>query len=77
MDESPPRPPSAPPGMPRWVKAFLLVIGAIVVLLVVLAITGVLGGQHGPGRHLPSGRPSPAPVTEPPVAYVLPADRVP
>jgi hypothetical protein len=40
----------SPPGVPRWVKAFAIVVG-IVVLLVVAAMF-VIGGRHGPGRHL-------------------------
>lgn len=37
------------PGLPRWVK----VSGAVVVLLVLALIAVLLmtGGQHGPGRH--------------------------
>ncbi|MCA1677326.1 MAG: hypothetical protein LC799_35815, partial [Actinobacteria bacterium] len=36
------------PGMPRWVKVFLMVGVALVLLLVVALVTGV-GGDHGPG----------------------------
>jgi hypothetical protein len=39
-------------GMPRWVKAFLIIALVIVVLLVVLLLTG---GEHGPGRHMSGG----------------------
>lgn len=40
------------PGTPRWVKAF----GIIVIVVVLLAVVGVLiGGEHSPGRHTPSG----------------------
>jgi hypothetical protein len=39
-------------GMPRWVKALLLVIIALVVILGSLALFGVWG-DHGPGRHGP------------------------
>ncbi len=41
-------------GMPRWVKASgvsALVMGVLVVLM----LTGLIGGAHGPGRHLPPG----------------------
>lgn len=38
----------AHPGMPRWVKAFV-VVGAL--LLVLIVVTRVTGGGHGPGRH--------------------------
>ncbi len=39
-----------PPGMPRWVK----LMGLALVVLVVLAVLAMLllGGDHGPGRHL-------------------------
>jgi hypothetical protein len=44
--------PGSPMGMPRWVKAFVIV-GLVIVLLVV--VTLLLGIKHGPGRHtLPS-----------------------
>ncbi len=47
------------PGMPRWVKMSAIIVGALVLLVVILAVTGVLGGQHGPGRHLPGGHTPP------------------
>lgn len=59
-------PPSGSPGAPRWLKVSLIAVGAIVLVLVLLAITGVLGGQHGPGRHAPGGAPPPTGVMEPP-----------
>ena len=40
----------AGPGMPRWVKVFLLVSLAVALLYAVASVTGV-GGDHGPGRH--------------------------
>lgn len=40
-----------PPGMPRWVKVFVLIV--ILVILVVVIIMFVVGGDHGPGRHAP------------------------
>lgn len=39
-----------PPGMPRWIKVSLAVVGVLVALLLVLKLTGV-GGEHGPARH--------------------------
>ena len=40
------------PGTPRWVKVF----GIIVIVLVLLVVARVfIGGEHGPGRHTPSG----------------------
>jgi hypothetical protein len=40
------------PGTPRWVKVFGIIV--IVAVLLVVAIMFV-GGEHGPGRHTPSG----------------------
>jgi hypothetical protein len=40
------------PGPPRSVKVFGIVV-IVVVLLVVAAM--FIGGEHGPGRHTPSG----------------------
>lgn len=40
-----------PPGMPRWVKVFV-----IIVILLILLIGGFMlfsGGEHGPGNHAP------------------------
>jgi hypothetical protein len=39
-----------PPGTPRWVKVFGLIILALVVLVVVVLVTGI-GGAHGPSLH--------------------------
>ena len=39
-------------GMPRWAKISLIVVGALVALFIVLNLAG-LGGEHGPGRHMP------------------------
>jgi hypothetical protein len=43
---------STPPGTPRWVKVSAII--AIVLVLLVLITMFVVGGNHGPGRHLPS-----------------------
>ncbi len=40
------------PGTPRWVKVFAIIV--IVVVLLVLTMM-FIGGEHGPGRHTPSG----------------------
>lgn len=71
---SPPRYPdsnSGYPGAPRWVKVFGMILGALILLVVVLRLTGV-GGRHGPGRHLPSGEPAaqtaPSGTTEKPAS---------
>jgi hypothetical protein len=46
---------------PRWVKAF----GIVLAVLVVIFIAGLLiGGGHGPGRHLPSSGPTSSASTE-------------
>jgi hypothetical protein len=39
-------------GTPRWVKVFG-VIALVLILLVVVML--VIGGNHGPGRHASSG----------------------
>ena len=39
--------PGAKTGMPRWVKVFLLIGVALIVLITVMLLTG-----HGPGRHM-------------------------
>lgn len=55
MADAPRSPDSRPHTRPRWVKVSIIV-GILVLLVVILALTGVLGGQHGPGRHLPGAR---------------------
>ena len=59
------REPAPPPDRPRWVK----VLAAIAVLvLVAVAVMAIIGGEHGPGRHLPGGdgEQHTAPQHEPP-----------
>jgi hypothetical protein len=41
------------PGTPRWVKVFGIIV--IVVVLLAVASMFIVGGEHGPGRHAPSG----------------------
>lgn len=52
-------------GMPRWVKAFLIIAIVLVLLGVVALLTGRggPGGGHGPGRHIPSGLGGQAPTS--------------
>jgi len=45
--------PPAYPGTPRWVKVSAIVVLVLILLFAIVAIVG--GGNHGPGRHLPSG----------------------
>jgi hypothetical protein len=42
-----------PPSTPRWVKVFGIIVGVVVLLVVAMMFIG--GGEHGPGRHTPSG----------------------
>jgi hypothetical protein len=42
------------------VKVFVIIALVLVLLAVVVLVTGV-GGDHGPGRHMPSGGPSDTP----------------
>jgi hypothetical protein len=51
MAEPPLYPEAKPHTRPRWLTVSLIVVGALVLLIVILALTGVLGGEHGPGRH--------------------------
>lgn len=41
-----------PPPRPLWVKVSLVVLLVIIAVVVVMAI---VGGEHGPGRHLQGG----------------------
>ncbi len=41
------------PGRPLWVKVFGIIV--IVVVLLGVARMFIGGGEHGPGRHTPSG----------------------
>jgi hypothetical protein len=47
----------SPPQMPRWVKVFGIVLILVIVLVAIMLLTG---GNHGPGRHfslsLPGGQ---------------------
>ena len=45
----------SPIGTPRWVKVFGIIALVLVLLLGILLLTGI-AGDHGPGRHLPTGR---------------------
>jgi len=41
------------PGVPRWVKVSGII--AAVLALLVVAVMLLVGGEHGPGRHLSAG----------------------
>ena len=41
------------PGAPRWLKVSGIVVLILVLLLVIVMLAS--GGNHGPGRHAPSG----------------------
>ena len=43
-----------PYSTPRWVKIVGIIALVVVLLVAILMLTGV-GGDHGPGRHMPSG----------------------
>ncbi|UGY92412.1 hypothetical protein [Streptomyces gobiensis] len=45
----------SPPGMPRWVKVSGIVVAALVLLAITVKVTGLGGGDHGPGRHTGTG----------------------
>jgi hypothetical protein len=47
-------------GTPRWVK-LSGIIGGVLVLLVVIMI--LVGGDHGPWRHMPGGDAPPSSLT--------------
>ena len=56
------------PGTPRWVKVSGIIALVLVVLVVLVAIVlFVGGGNHGPGRHMPSGG---AGGDAPPIAHL-------
>ena len=48
------RPPYPDTGTPRWVLIAGIVVLVLALLVGIVLLTGV-GGDHGPGRHLPSG----------------------
>ncbi len=44
-----------PPSTPRWVKVSGIIVIVVVLLFVVVMMVAGGGGEHGPGRHAPSG----------------------
>ncbi|MCX6024560.1 MAG: hypothetical protein NTZ05_23075 [Chloroflexi bacterium] len=55
----------SPPPTPRWVKVSGIVALVLILLVGIMLMTG-LGGNHGPGRHMPSSNPT---------GYILPVER--
>ena len=43
----------SPPSTPRWVKVLGIIVIVLVLLIGVILATGI-GGEHGPGRHVPT-----------------------
>lgn len=41
---------------PRWVKVFGAIMVLVILLFIILMFTRGPGGQHGPARHMQSGR---------------------
>ena len=42
-----------PPGVPRWLKISAVVVAVVIVVVVIVMV--LVGGDHGPGRHLGAG----------------------
>ena len=51
-EEDTPR--AGPPPTPGWVKVFGIITLVLALMVIIMIFTGV-GGEHGPGRHIPSG----------------------
>lgn len=60
-----------PPNTPRWVKVVGIIVIALVLLFVIMRFTGI-GGEHGPGRHMPGGEPAGQIEQEAPGGHVPP-----
>lgn len=57
--DSAPESPSSSPSTyrtPRWV-IISGIVALVLILLVIIVIATGLGGEHGPGRHNPTGTP--------------------
>jgi hypothetical protein len=69
-----------PYSTPRWVKVFVIIVIVLVLLVGIILITGI-GGDHGPGRHMPSGdaggHTPPSSVTEDSIPSAGPDDPTP
>ena len=62
-----------PYSTPRWVKIVGIVALVLVLLVGIVFITG-MGGNHGPGRHMPSGGTGDTPPFSVTVNRTLPAE---
>lgn len=60
---------TGPPGAPRWVRVFVIIVIAAAVPAIAVAMFG--GGSHGPGRHVGAG----APDSAAPTATTVPSGR--
>ncbi|MCM3597934.1 hypothetical protein M4D55_19380 [Metabacillus idriensis] len=47
----------SPPSTPRWVKVSGIIAIVLILLFVIMKLTGI-GGDHGPGRHIPGVKPA-------------------
>lgn len=52
-----------PPSTPRWVKVSGIIVLTLILLFSILKLTGI-GGNHGPGRHIPGGKTTEASVLD-------------
>ncbi len=64
-DDTGVRPTADRPSTPRWVKVSGIIVAILVLLFVVMMLTGVFGGEHGPGRQAPSGNAGTPPASVP------------
>lgn len=46
--------PGGAPPTPRWVKLFVIIALVLILMVIFMILTGI-GGEHGPGRHMPAG----------------------
>lgn len=64
--------PPSYPGTPRWVKV-LGIIGLLLIVAIAVSLVAGVGGEHGPGRHIPvSGAETTAPADSTEVTPAVP-----
>lgn len=61
------------PRIPRWVKMTALTFGLLILLMVIVML--LIGGEHGPGRHTSSANPVGQDVQHPAGGPATPAGR--